>query len=162
MANMKYATAYTNKPTLAGTEQLQIVDSGTDKQCTTASIAALVTPGVALNNTSQFTANQSVLPVSATTSGTVTPNAATSNNFQYVANGNITIANPSGLVKGMVLNFCVDQDGTGGHSITLGSLFFWPGGATPSWVTTAGSLNFFSAYYDGTQLRCGGGVGYIV
>lgn len=110
-----------------------------------------------------WTKNQSVTPVvvSAAT-GTVTPDASASNNFDYTLTGNLTIANPTNLTAGMVLNFRLKQDATGGRTIAFGTKFKWPGGTVPTWVTTASAINFFSAYYDSASdmLLCNGGTGY--
>ena len=122
--------------------------------------AFLAVNGVALSNTSPWTKNQNVAPTALTYAATVTPDASTSNNFELTLTGACTLANPINLVNGMVLNFCVDQDATGGRVLTLGSLYKWPGGTAPTWVTTASAKNFFSAYYDGAVLRCNGGAGY--
>lgn len=115
---------------------------------------------VTLDNTSPWTKNQYVAPVILNYGATVTPDASTSNNFALVLAGACTLANPNNLVAGMVLNFCIDQDGTGGRVLTMGSLYKWPGGTAPTWNTTAFAKNFFSAYYDGTILRCNAGAGY--
>lgn len=122
--------------------------------------AFLAVNGVTLSNALQWTANQSVAPSRLTYAATVTPDAGSSNNFELVLGGACTLENPTGLVNGMVLNFCIDQDATGGRVLTLGSLYKWPGGTVPTWVTTASAKNFFSAYYDGAVLRCNGGGGY--
>lgn len=119
-----------------------------------------VAGGVALSNTSAWTKCQYVAPGTLTYAATVTPDASQTNNFELVLNGNVTIANPTNLQHGMVLNFCVDQNGTGGYSIAFGSMYKWPGGTPPTWATTANARNFFSAYYDGSVLRCSGGAGY--
>ncbi len=119
-----------------------------------------VAGGVALSNTSAWTATQYIAPDTLAYAATVTPDASVSNNFELVLTGNVTIANPTNLQHGMVLNFCVDQDATGGHTIAFGSLYKWPGGTPPTWATTASAKNFFSAYYDGSVLRCSGGAGY--
>ncbi|MDE2467233.1 MAG: hypothetical protein KGL35_00390, partial [Bradyrhizobium sp.] len=111
--------------------------------------AFLAVNGVTLANTSAWTKNQYVAPTALTYASTVTPDASTSNNFELTLTGACTLANPTNLVNGMVLNFCVDQDATGGRVLTLGSLYKWPGGTVPTWVTTASAKNFFSAYYDG-------------
>ena len=117
--------------------------------------------GVELDNTSPWTKNQYVSPVVvASATGTYTPDSSASNNFQLTLTGNLTLANPTNLVQGMVLNFCLDEDSTGGRTITLGTAYKWPGGIVPTWITSASAKNFFSAYYDGTILRCSGGAGY--
>ena len=122
--------------------------------------AFLAVNGVTLANTAAWTKNQYVAPTALTYASTVTPDASTSNNFELTLTGACTLANPINLVNGMVLNFCVDQDASGGRVLTLGSLYKWPGGTIPTWVTTASAKNFFSAYYDGAVLRCNGGAGY--
>ena len=104
--------------------------------------------------------NQSVTPVALTSGTTVAIDASLSNNFKLTMTGACKLSNPSNLTEGMVLNFAVDQDATGGRVLTFDTMFKWPGGTAPTWITTAGAKNFFSAYYDGTILRCGGGAGY--
>lgn len=117
--------------------------------------------GVSLSTVNVFTKNQSVSPtVVASATGTYTPDASTSNNFQLTLTGNLTLANPTNLTSGMVLNFTLDEDATGGRTITLGTIYKFPGGTVPTWVTTASAKNFISGYYDGTVIRCGSGVGY--
>lgn len=117
--------------------------------------------GVSLSNVNVFTKNQSVSPtVVASATGTYTPDASTSNNFQLTLTGNLTLANPTNLTSGMVLNLTLDEDATGGRTITLGTIYKFPGGTVPTWVTTASAKNFISGYYDGTVIRCGSGVGY--
>jgi hypothetical protein len=116
---------------------------------------------ISLSAVNVWTKNQSVTPVTnSSATGTVTPDASTSNSFQYTLTGNVTIANPTNLTSGMVLNFCLDEDATGGRTIAFGSSYKWPGGTVPTWVTTASAKNFFSAYYDGTILRCSGAGGF--
>ena len=144
-----------------GNIPLRLLVTGASSITTDTDVRAfLAVNGVALSNTSQWTKNQSVAPTILTYASTVTPDASTSNNFELTLTGACTVANPTNLVNGMVLNFCIDQDSTGGRVLTLGSLYKWPGGTAPTWVTTASAKNFFSAYYDGVVLRCNGGAGY--
>lgn len=105
-------------------------------------------------------AGENVAPVILAYAATVTPVAGGSNNFELVLAGACTLENPTGLVNGMLLHFCVDQNATGGYAITLGSMYKWPGGVAPTWATAASAKNYFSAYYDGSVLRCNGGAGY--
>lgn len=121
---------------------------------------AWIDAGVLLSNTLAWTKNQYVSPSTLAYASTVTPDASATNNFELVLSGNCILANPINLQHGMVLNFCLDQDATGGWSLTLGSLYKFPGGVIPAWSTIANARNFISAYYDGTVLRCNGGVGY--
>lgn len=106
-------------------------------------------------------ASQYTVPVTVNPTGAAyTANAQQSNNFQLTLAANLTLNNPTGLVAGMVLFFALDQDATGGHTITLGSLFKWPGGVVPTWSVAANGKNFFRAYYDGVVLRCDGAANY--
>jgi hypothetical protein len=70
------------------------------------------------------------------------------------------LANPTNLTEGMVLNFAIDQDATGGRALTFDTMYKWPNGTAPTWVTTASAKSFISAYYDGTVLRCNGASGF--
>jgi len=107
-----------------------------------------------------WSATQSVTPFALTSGTTVSIDASKSNNFKLTMTGACKLANPTNLTEGMVLNFAIDQDATGGRALTFDTLFKWPGGTAPAWVTTVSAKNFFSAYYDGTVLRCNGAVGY--
>lgn len=107
-----------------------------------------------------WTATQSVMPFALTSGTTVAIDASKSNNFTLTMAGACQLSNPTNLTEGMVLNFAVDQDATGGRALTFDTLFKWPGGVAPTWVTTASAKNFISAYYDGAVLRCSGGAGY--
>lgn len=104
--------------------------------------------------------NQSITPVALTSGTTVAIDASLSNNFKLTMTGACKLANPTHLTEGMVLNFAIDQDATGGRALTFDTMFKWPGGTVPTWVTTASAKNFISAYYDGSVLRCSGGAGY--
>jgi hypothetical protein len=146
--------------TPVGTELLHAVDSGhsTDYRLNVLTLVKLL-----LSQINVWTKNNSVTPVvNNAATGTVTPDASASNNFDYVLTGNLVIANPTNLTAGMVLNFRLKEDATGGRTIGFGTAFKWPGGTAPTWVTTANAINFFSAYYDSASgfLLCNGGVGY--
>lgn len=152
--------SYATRSAPDGTEWLHAVDSG---HTTDYKLNLLTALKLLLAQVGVWTKNQSVTPVvNSTATGTVTPDASASNNFDYLQTGNLTIANPTNLTAGMVLNFRLKQDATGGRTIAFGSKFKWPGGAVPTWVTTANAINFFSAYYDSASdlLLCNGGAGY--
>jgi len=157
--------------TIAGT--LALANGGTGSTTATAARTALglgtaatrTASGAAgnlaaLDNTAQYTKAQSVVPTVLTYAATVTPDASTSNNFGLVLGGACTLANPTNLISGMELRFAIDQDATGGRVLSFDTLYKWPGGVIPTWVTTASAKNFFWAYYDGVILRCNGGAGY--
>ena len=93
---------------------------------------------------------QAVAPFrSNTASGTFTPDAAGFNTFLLTLTGNLTIANPSGLRDGQVLNFVLRQDATGSRTLTLGSKFKITGGQ-PTASTAASAIDALSVVYDAT------------
>lgn len=153
-------SSYPTRSAPDGTEWLHAVDSAHTMDYKLSLLTALK---LLWSQVGVWTKNQSVTPVVVSSAtGTITPDASSSNNFDYTLTGNITIANPTNLTAGMVLNFRLKQDATGGRTLALGSKFKWPGGTVPTWVTTASATNFFSAYYDSGSdvLLCSGGAGY--
>jgi hypothetical protein len=109
-----------------------------------------------------YTANQSVAPTTLTSGTTVSVNAALSNNFKLTLDTNATLANPTNLTDGMVLNFRIKQDTTGSRTLAYGSAYKFPGGTAPTLSTAAGAVDFMSCYYDGTDgvLACNMTKGY--
>ena len=100
-----------------------------------------------------YTKNQSVTPVALVDGANIAVDASLSNNFSVTLGGNRTLDNPTNLTAGMVLNFTIDQDGTGSRTLAYGNLYKFPGG-THVLSTTANAKDLISAYYDGTVLRC--------
>lgn len=81
-------------------------------------------------------------------SGTIATDANLSNNFRGILNGNITLANPTNLRNGQVINYYLQQDGVGSRTVTLGSIFSTPTPVVAS--TAANATDFMSCYYDQT------------
>lgn len=107
-----------------------------------------------------WTKNQSVTPFALTSGTTVAIDASKSNNFKLTMTGACKLSNPTNLTEGMVLNFAIDQDATGGRVLTFDTLFKPASGAWPTWVTTANAKSFISGYYDGAIIRCNAATGY--
>lgn len=82
-------------------------------------------------------------------SGTVATNANLSNNIRALLTGNITLANPTNLRDGQIINYYLQQDGTGGRTVTLGSMFSTPSPVVAS--TAANAIDFMTCYYDQTN-----------
>lgn len=90
--------------------------------------------------------------VQALTDGaTISVDASLANNFRVTLGGNRTLANPSNLIDGQVLNFRIKQDGTGSRTLAYGSKYKFPGGAAPVLSTAAAALDFMSCQYDSTD-----------
>lgn len=107
-----------------------------------------------------FTKNQTVAPVALTDAASVVVDASLSNNFNLTLAGNRTIANPTGLTAGTVLNFNFTQDATGSRTLAFSSLYKFPGGIVPTLSTLPNSKDFMSCYYDGAVLKCNMTKGY--
>lgn len=101
-----------------------------------------------LSDVHVFTKNQSVAPVALTDGATISVDASLSNNFKVALSGNRTLANPTNLTDGMVLNLKVKQDATGGRTLAYGTKYKWGGGTAPVLSTAANAIDFVSAYYD--------------
>lgn len=90
--------------------------------------------------------------VSTLTDGaTVSVDASLANNFRVVLGGNRTLANPTNLISGQVINFRIKQDGTGTRTLAYGSKYKFPSGTAPVLTTTASATDFMSCQYDSTD-----------
>jgi hypothetical protein len=103
------------------------------------------------NTTNLFTANQTVAPVVLTDAPTIAVNAALSNNFKVILGGDRTLANPTNMVNGMVLNFFIKQDGVGGRALIFDTKYDFGLAGTPSLTATPNGRDFVSCYYDSTD-----------
>lgn len=86
-----------------------------------------------------------------TDGATVSVDAALGNNFRLVLGGNRTLANPTNLIDGQVLNFRLKQDGTGSRTLAYGSKYKFPSGTAPVLTTTASATDFLCCQYDATD-----------
>jgi hypothetical protein len=153
--------AATGKTTPVDADEIPIVDSAASnvlKKLTWANLKATLktyfdTLYIALSTVNVFTKNQCVTPVALTDGATISVDASLSNNFYVTLGGNRTLANPTNLTAGMVLNFQIDQDATGSRTLAFGNLYKFPGG-TNTISTAASAKDFISCYYDGAVLRC--------
>jgi hypothetical protein len=148
MSNKKI-TELTDAAALAGTEPFPVVQGGV----TLKSIpAALATYFRSLVNA--FTKNQSVAHVNLTSGTTVSVDASLSNNFRLDLAHNATLANPTNLTSGMILNVRVKNTGT--FTLAYGTKWKFPGGA-PTLTSGADSVDLISGMYDATDdvIYCG-------
>lgn len=98
-----------------------------------------------------FIKNQYSVPYVLTPAATVVVPAVESNNFTLTADQSFTLANPTGLEDGMILNFRIKQDATGSRVVTWGSKYKFPGGTAGVLSTGASEVDFMSCYYDATS-----------
>jgi hypothetical protein len=92
--------------------------------------------------------NHLVAPVSLSDGASIAVNAALSNNFKVTLGGNRTLANPTNLADGMVLNFVLKQDGTGNRTLAFDTKYDFGEAGTPTLSTGASKIDFVSCYYD--------------
>ncbi|MBT2326136.1 hypothetical protein J7E62_27790 [Variovorax paradoxus] len=152
----------TSKTTPVDADYLGLMDSAASnvlKKLSWANLKATLktyfdTLYISLATVNVFTKNQSVTPSALTDGASIAVDASLSNNFSVTLGGNRTLANPTNLTAGMVLNFTIDQDGTGSRTLAYGSAYKFPGGTAPTLSTAASAKDFMSCYYDGTVLRC--------
>lgn len=141
MSNTKIS-ALPSASALAGTEPLPVVQSGVTSK---ALISAIATYFRGLVNA--FSKTQSVAFVSLTDGATISVDASLSNNFKVTLGGNRTLANPTNLTTGMVLNFYIKQDGTGSRTLAFGTKYkFFGSSSTVS--TAASTKDLISCIYD--------------
>lgn len=69
-------------------------------------------------------------------------------NARVVLGGNRTLANPTNLADGDVLNLRIVQDATGSRTLSYGTKYKWAGGTAPVLTTTANAVDFLSCQYD--------------
>lgn len=85
-----------------------------------------------LNGSNPNTGPQAVAFVQLTDGATINTDATRGNSFYVTLGGNRTLANPTGLLDGQIINYRFKQDATGGRTLAYGSMFKFPGGtATP-------------------------------
>lgn len=118
-----------------------------DSPVTWTQMAASVT-GALLNAINVFTKNQSVTPVPLTDAAGIAVDAFLSNNFKVTLGGNRTLANPTNLTDGMVLNFVIKQDAAGNRTLAYGSMYDFGASGVPVLSTGANKIDFISAYFD--------------
>jgi len=82
-----------------------------------------------------------VIPEENDTGGSFTPDYSLSSIQQITLTGNTTIENPTYVNPGATLMFIIKQDGTGGHTVSWGSRYKFPGGTTPTITSAANSVD---------------------
>lgn len=101
-----------------------------------------------------FTAAQGSSAVALFDGTNIATDASAGNVFTVTLGGNRTLDNPTNLVAGFTYIWIITQDGTGGRTLSYGSVFAFPGGSAPTLSTGANAVDILSGVYDGTQLNC--------
>ena len=104
-----------------------------------------------------FNSNRRDTPKVITYASTITPNMRDGNYQQCTLTGNVTIAAPSNVAAGDMLEIVLVQDGTGSRTATWNSVYKFASGDTGTLTTTAGKKDvFIFRAYDATNLICTG------
>jgi hypothetical protein len=82
-------------------------------------------------------------------SGSVATDASSGQIFDMIVTGSTTLSNPINAINGTTIRWRIQQDGTGGHSVSLGDQFVIPSSASSPlpWSTTAGAMDVLAATY---------------
>lgn len=88
------------------------------------------------------------VPVALTDGPTINVDAALHNSFSVTLGGNRTLAAPTSLADGMLLNFAIRQDGTGSRTLTFDAVYDFGAAGTPTLSTGAGIVDRVFGYYD--------------
>lgn len=88
-------------------------------------------------------------------SGSVGTDVSTGQIFDMTLTGGTTLSNPTNAVDGVTVRWRITQDGTGGHSVTLGSEFQIPSSASSPlpWSTAAGATDILAATYHAGRVK---------
>lgn len=86
--------------------------------------------------------NSAVAEIGTLTDGaTITPDFSTKCNFTVTLGGSRTIANPTNLTAGQSGSIFLVQDITGGHTLSWGSYWDFPGGSAPTLSTAPNAID---------------------
>jgi hypothetical protein len=72
-----------------------------------------------------------------------------------ILTGATTLSNPTNAVDGVTVRWRITQDGTGGHTVSLGSEFQIPSSASSPlpWSTAAGATDILAATYHASRVK---------
>jgi hypothetical protein len=83
----------------------------------------------------------------------VTLDLSTQQDATITLTGDLVLSLPTNLAAGITGNLELVQDGVGGHAITYGAGWIFPGGLRPALSTAAGAIDVLSYRCTGTQME---------
>lgn len=128
--------------------EVALIYLGSDQWLLTGERNAAALSYASTSTSNVFTGQQSMPFVDLAYSATMTIDANVGNNRRVTMTGNGTLANPTNLSSGVVLNIRVRQDATGGRTLSYGSMWTWPGGTAPTLSTSANAIDMICAIYE--------------
>lgn len=102
---------------------------------------------VQLNSTNVYTMAQAVTPAPLVSAATVNIDASLSNNFKLLLNINATLANPTGLMDGQIINIRITQDAVGNRTLLYGTKYKFAGGEFPTLSTAPNAVDLLCCVY---------------
>ena len=94
------------------------------------------------NNTKLYVQGNAASNIVTLTDGaTITPDFTLGNNFQVTIAATRNLANPTGVTTGQSGVIFIQQDGTGGYSLSYGTSWDFASATPPTLITTANALN---------------------
>ena len=94
------------------------------------------------NNTKLYLNGNAASNIVTLTDGTtITPDFTLGNNFQVTIAATRNLANPTGVTTGQSGVIFIQQDGTGGYSLSYGTSWDFASATAPTLITTANALN---------------------
>lgn len=141
----------TSKSVPADADQLGLMDSAASNILKKWSIASVKSSLKGYFDTIYTRANFGEKVQILTDAATITLDASLGNGCRVVLGGNRTLANPTNMIDGQVLNIRVIQDATGSRTLAYGTKFRFPAGVAPVLSTVAGSRDLMTCQYDATD-----------
>lgn len=114
----------------------------------TAPTAAINTATLQIASTAFVKNALRATPLVLVDAATIQVNALNSGSFHVTLGGNRTLQNPSNLLDGMVFNFAIQQDATGGRTLAYDTLYDFGAAGTPVLSLTASATDYIFGYYD--------------
>ena len=94
------------------------------------------------NNTKLYLNGNAASNIVTLTDGTtITPDFTLGNNFQVTIAATRNLANPTGVTTGQSGVIFIQQNGTGGYSLSYGTSWDFASATAPTLITTANALN---------------------
>ena len=111
--------------------------------------------GASSASTGKFTQLYPTVVSNGSVSGSVTTNVSIGQIFDMTVTGSTTLSNPTNSIDGVTVRWRIRQDGTGGHSVALGSDFQIPSSASSPlpWSTAANAMDILAATYHAGRAK---------
>lgn len=129
----------------SSTQQIKELAASDNVDLTSSGIVGVSSIGInttTSNGTKLYVSGNAASNIVTLTDGaTITPNFSLGNNFQVTLGGTRTLANPTNVTAGQSGVIFVQQNGTGGYTLSYGTSWDFGSSTAPTLVTTPNALN---------------------